>query len=108
VFGALRRVPSRPRSTTRLVDCCGRGEILDLTDRPRDQRRVPAGAIYDLALGNHRAVHAKGIRPRGAVVEEALDFESADLVVPIALDGCVLGHAEQSPRPPLTERMAAT
>jgi hypothetical protein len=65
------------------------GEICDLTSRHEDEREVPAELIYDLCT-RAADVHARGVRIRGALVIDPLDFDETRLRVRLGLFDSVL------------------
>lgn len=85
----------------RVVEHAARGEICELgTGKPSEgaqwgeERVVRASVIYALCCAAHggSAVHAKGVRIRGARIEGMLDFEDAVLQAPLHLLHCFIGE----------------
>ena len=85
----------------RVVEHAARGEICELgTGEPSqgaqwgEERVVRASVIYALCCSadGGSAVHAKGVRIRGARIQGMLDFEDAVLQVPLHLLRCYIGE----------------
>ncbi len=54
------------------------------------ERKIPAKAIYALAVGDNPQVHAKGVRILGAKIVGPLDLEGAKVPHPLALINCFI------------------
>lgn len=75
----------------RFVDAAVAGGVCDLSSEPADDRRVRAGVLYDLWVGDRWPLHPKAAHLKHAVIEGDLDLAYGTLRAPLHLSDCQFG-----------------
>jgi len=71
-----------------LSRCASGGVLCDLSGREPEARRLRAPVLYGICVSELTAVHSRGVRVRGAVVEGALDLSHTTLAAPLSFVDC--------------------